>query len=745
VAFVAYHSILLLLLFVSPDNIPTNNKKRILDEPLNVRFHYGHPDLFNKTVVMTRGGMAKASKGINLSEDIFSGFNYTLRGKNSTQSDFVQVGKGKDVGFTQISLFNAKISMGNAEQVISRDLNRLAQQFSFLRSFSLYYTCVGSFLGQVLVVISIWCVVYIKTFVAVTGTYTLMYDKSYPVLHTIFTILTDAYVVQVYFLQFITMIMTFMAERGMWRGLTDLLDMVLRGSIIFYAFQVGNKAYYLNTVMMYGGATYKATGRGFVLKHERFKDSFQHYFYSHYLPGLELLLLLIIEGAFFSTKALVIQNVPFGLVAASWLYCPALFNPQGLDYESLKHDMDDWLEWIYSRDTTDQSYSWEKWWQTQVEPMQYASFNTRVLTFIVKCRYAFVAYMFIGAATQDRKETVGLVDTTVGLYVLVGTIVVGGALFAVFSPSDRKRDKFGDLRERRKQRAYIVTAFLICITAVLCVPVLTFTSLFEVAIAAALMVLFLSDGVCLSLTGSRMVKGHDFTLFNAVRRANQAFHLFTGFAILAPLIVISWIPFLSMLQGRVLFNDKFAERLRIALDENKKKLASLHEDTSHQSMHDEEEGSDLSRDVRKNLMTKPTVMHRMRDAQKRTTTFRPRRSEAVSSTRRSLSTAIPTIIAHREEQTRRSSIKASMSASGIPEDPARRSSATAAEISRPRGGDEAGEDSFVSFDDAMRERGVKNPLHPSSRPPAAAGGAGRRASGHHAGHRGPDGTTGGGL
>ena len=63
--------------------------------------------------------------------------------------------------------------------------------------------------------------------------------------------------------------------------------------------------------------------------------------------------------------------------------------------------------------------------------MQYASFNTRVLTFIVKCRYAFVAYMFIGAATQDRKETVGLVDTTVG-HVLVGTIVVG-VHFAVFS------------------------------------------------------------------------------------------------------------------------------------------------------------------------------------------------------------------------------------------------------------------------------------------------------------------------
>lgn len=38
-----------------------------------VRFHYGHPDIFDRLFHITRGGISKASKVINLSEDIFSG------------------------------------------------------------------------------------------------------------------------------------------------------------------------------------------------------------------------------------------------------------------------------------------------------------------------------------------------------------------------------------------------------------------------------------------------------------------------------------------------------------------------------------------------------------------------------------------------------------------------------------------------------------------------------------------------
>lgn len=38
-----------------------------------VRFHYGHPDVFDRLFHITRGGISKASKTINLSEDVFSG------------------------------------------------------------------------------------------------------------------------------------------------------------------------------------------------------------------------------------------------------------------------------------------------------------------------------------------------------------------------------------------------------------------------------------------------------------------------------------------------------------------------------------------------------------------------------------------------------------------------------------------------------------------------------------------------
>lgn len=37
--------------------------------------HYGHPDVFDRVFHITRGGISKASRVINISEDIFAGFN----------------------------------------------------------------------------------------------------------------------------------------------------------------------------------------------------------------------------------------------------------------------------------------------------------------------------------------------------------------------------------------------------------------------------------------------------------------------------------------------------------------------------------------------------------------------------------------------------------------------------------------------------------------------------------------------
>jgi len=77
---------------------------------LGARMHYGHPDCLDKIFFMTRGGMSKASKMIHVSEDIFAGFKSTLRGGRILHKEYIQCGKGRDLGFNQLYLFEAKLA-----------------------------------------------------------------------------------------------------------------------------------------------------------------------------------------------------------------------------------------------------------------------------------------------------------------------------------------------------------------------------------------------------------------------------------------------------------------------------------------------------------------------------------------------------------------------------------------------------------------------------------------------------------
>jgi callose synthase len=53
-----------------------------------VRFHYGHPDVFDRLFHITRGGISKASKTINLSEDIYAGTDQYFHKLLSVKGDY---------------------------------------------------------------------------------------------------------------------------------------------------------------------------------------------------------------------------------------------------------------------------------------------------------------------------------------------------------------------------------------------------------------------------------------------------------------------------------------------------------------------------------------------------------------------------------------------------------------------------------------------------------------------------------
>jgi len=112
--------------------------QRVLYSPLRMRLHYGHPDLFDKLFFMGRGGISKAGKGVNLSEDIFAGYTAVLRGGEVMFREYLQVGKGRDVGLQQLFKFEAKLAQGAAMQCLTRDVFRLCFGLDFFRLLSFF-------------------------------------------------------------------------------------------------------------------------------------------------------------------------------------------------------------------------------------------------------------------------------------------------------------------------------------------------------------------------------------------------------------------------------------------------------------------------------------------------------------------------------------------------------------------------------------------------------------------------------
>ena len=143
--------------------------QRVLADPLHMRLHYGHPDIFDKLWFTTRGGVSKASRGINLSEDIFAGYTAVIRGGGVTMREYAQVGKGRDVGMQQIYKFEAKLSQGNAEQCLARDVSRVAARLDFPRLLSYYFGGIGHYINSALTVATIQVATYLSLLLAVYG------------------------------------------------------------------------------------------------------------------------------------------------------------------------------------------------------------------------------------------------------------------------------------------------------------------------------------------------------------------------------------------------------------------------------------------------------------------------------------------------------------------------------------------------------------------------------------------------
>ncbi|CAN1239529.1 Callose synthase 10 [Linum grandiflorum] len=384
--------------------------QRVLAKPLKVRMHYGHPDVFDRIFHITRGGVSKASRVINISEDIYAGFNSTLRQGNVTHHEYIQVGKGRDVGLNQIALFEGKVAGGNGEQVLSRDVYRLGQLFDFFRMLSFYISSVGFYVCTMMTVLTIYIFLYGRTYLAFSGVDRAVAREARILGNTALdAVLNTQFLVQIGVFTAVPMIMGFILELGLLQAVFSFITMQLQLCSVFFTFSLGTRTHYFGRTILHGGAKYRATGRGFVVRHIKFAENYRLYSRSHFVKALEVALLLIVYIAYGFTRggavSFILLTLSSWFLVISWLFAPYIFNPSGFEWQKTVEDFDDWTTWLMYKGGigVKGDQSWESWWDEEQTHIQ--TLRGRILETILTLRFFLFQYGIVYKLQLTGKDT----------------------------------------------------------------------------------------------------------------------------------------------------------------------------------------------------------------------------------------------------------------------------------------------------------------------------------------------------
>ncbi|KAG6385099.1 hypothetical protein SASPL_153925 [Salvia splendens] len=302
--------------------------KRVLANPLKVRMHYGHPDVFDRFWFLTRVGISKASRVINISEDIFAGFNCTLRGGNVTHHEYIQAGSSSGL-------------LPNA--------------------FILLYNCC-LFLQY-----HVYAFLWGRLYMALSGVEGAALSNANEN-RALGTILNQQLIIQLGLFTALPMVVENTLEHGFLNSIWDFLTMLLHLSSVFYTFSMGTRGHYFGRTVLHGGAKYRATVRGFVVQHKSFAENYRLYARSHFVKAIELGLILTVYASYspVATDTLVY----IALTITSWFL----------------------VVWFKGSVFAKSEQSWEKWWYEEQDHLRTTGLWGKMLEIILNLRFFFFQY-----------------------------------------------------------------------------------------------------------------------------------------------------------------------------------------------------------------------------------------------------------------------------------------------------------------------------------------------------------------
>ena len=566
--------------------------QRVLADPLEARMHYGHPDVFDKFFIMSNGGVSKASKGINLSEDVFGGFNVTLRGGSITHQEFMLCGKGRDVAMSQINAFEAKLANGSAESSLSREAHRMGHHLDFFRLNSVYYGHMGFYIANFLTVVCVFVYAYSKVYVSLHSETEFALISATNNLTQLATVLNTQFIFQFGMLMTIPLFATLLTENSIRVGISKFIEIIVTLGPVFYVFETGTKAHYFDVAILRGGSKYRGTGRGFVITREMFVTFFKEYAASHYRKAVELVALMVIYGIYgnFSVGTNALDdwcsnadcengNIPLNvtllaayssqgqsygvasfavwLLGVSWLLAPFFFNTDGLVFSKTKVDVREWLVWMSRTPPQNGAHaldgnnddSWVSWWQLEMNSRAPLKASGRIALFLREFRHFFIM-IYIFLVDFDPSDAILLAAGIGGVIVVLFNIQLFGVCGKRFLPP------------------FVRSIFYIG-TIVIIVASVGVVFYFLDSSKGVQGTVSITIGVFAGLYGILQYLLALNGIFNViewklVQNLAFLFDMTFGMVIVIPFFLLSAAPFMSIIQTRMMYNDGFSKALSTA-------------------------------------------------------------------------------------------------------------------------------------------------------------------------------------
>eukprot|EP00928_Gymnodinium_smaydae_P041493 TRINITY_DN28077_c0_g4_i1.p1 TRINITY_DN28077_c0_g4~~TRINITY_DN28077_c0_g4_i1.p1 ORF type:complete len:1952 (-),score=281.40 TRINITY_DN28077_c0_g4_i1:28-5328(-) len=403
---------------------------------LGARMHYGHPDLMSKVWMIQQGGVSKATKTLNLSEDIFAGMDFTLRGNNRKirHCEYFNLAKGRDLGFNTVLGFFSKLSSGAGEQIITRQMFRLHQLFALPEALTFWYAHVGYYMTQFFVSASMpllcftWLLMLLSDchskFAAFEACGDIEVDPLTPG-HRAAEVMANMLGVWFSFLLLFFLVMTSLPlflelwmEYRFITAFTRFIRQMCTLSPLLFIFQAKTIGHYVMNELRYGGATYVSTGRGlpterrpFIgtaassgLKLEKVGGLYLDYAQIAYYDGFSLLtrivLILIVGGVWNAGAAgarLGFMLLSVTLTIIAWLYAPFVFNPYQFVSHNYFEDMRAWIAFFVE----DGGRHWVQWYTTNLlKPRVGVRASIVDIGFYLKCVFLVVWFTVANAKTE---------------------------------------------------------------------------------------------------------------------------------------------------------------------------------------------------------------------------------------------------------------------------------------------------------------------------------------------------------